>query len=170
VDGGLLSNFPIELFLSRDKDVQELMGTPDQDSAVLGLLIDETISVFEEKEESNQLEHQRPTITDVLIVKRLLNLVDTVTQAHDKMVIDANQNLVVRLPAADYGTTEFDMSDQKRNALVEAGKRTMRDFFSAPPQTEEAIPEVSFGIRGIPSTPPQSTDRIATNLLNFKKR
>jgi predicted acylesterase/phospholipase RssA len=170
VDGGLLSNFPIELFISRDKDVQDLMGTPKQDSAVLGLLIDETRSVSEEKVESIQLENKRPKVTDVLLVKRLLNLVDTVTQAHDKMVIDANENLVVRLPAAGYGTTEFDMSDQKRNILVDAGKRAMREFFSAQSQTAETIPEASFGIRGIPSTTtPKSTDRIATNLLKFKK-
>ena len=170
VDGGLLSNFPIELFISQDKDVQELMGTPEKDTAVLGLLIDETRPVKEEGE-STQPKNRLLSVTDVLLVKRLLNLVDTVTQAHDKMVIDANQNLVVRLPAAGYGTTEFDMSDQKRNALVDAGKQTMREFFSAQPLTEESIPEVSFGIRGvIPSakTPP-GTDRIASNLLKFKK-
>ena len=146
------------------------MGTPEKDTAVLGLLIDETRPVKEEGE-STQPKNRLLSVTDVLLVKRLLNIVDTVTQAHDKMVIDANQNLVVRLPAAGYGTTEFDMSDQKRNALVDAGKQTMREFFSAQPLTEESIPEVSFGIRGvIPSakTPP-GTDRIASNLLKFKK-
>lgn len=170
VDGGLLSNFPIELFISRDKDVQEVMGTPKKDTVVLGLLIDETKPVIEGGE-TTQAQSRQLSVTDVLLVKRLLNLVDTVTQAHDKMVMDANQNLVVRLPAAGYGTTEFDMDDQKRNALVEAGKRAMREFFSTQPQMEETIPEVSFGIRSIPSTStPQSTDSIATNLLKFKKR
>lgn len=171
VDGGLLSNFPIELFISRDKDVQELMGEPDQDATVLGLLIDEKRAVT--KEENTQPESRQLSVTDVLLVKRLLNLVDTVTQAHDKMVMDANQNLVVRLPAAGYGTTEFDMDKQKRNTLVEAGRRAMREFFSAQSHAEESVPDVSFGIRGTPipnEAAPQSTDRIAANLLNFQRR
>lgn len=170
VDGGLLSNFPIELFISQDKDVQELMGTPKQGSTVLGFLIDETQPVSEE-EEQTQPESRQPSVTDVQIVKRLLNLVDTVTQAHDKMVMDANQNLVVRLPAAGCGTTEFDMDENKRNALVEAGKRAMREFFSTPSQIDESTPEVMFDIRGISSkASPQSADRVASNLLKFKRR
>jgi len=169
VDGGLLSNFPIELFLSGDKDVQELMGIPEQNATVLGLLIDETMPVT--KEDFTQPKGDQPSVTDVLIVRRLLNLVNTVTQAHDKMVMDANQNLVVRLPAAGYGTTEFDMDKQKRNALVEAGRRAMREFFSAHTLAVESVADVSFDIRGIHSkTTPQSSDRIATNLLKFQRR
>jgi hypothetical protein len=33
------------------------------------------------------------------------------TTAHDKMVIEEFADLVVKLPAGGYGTTEFDMSD-----------------------------------------------------------
>ncbi|HEX9012989.1 MAG TPA: patatin-like phospholipase family protein, partial [Anaerolineaceae bacterium] len=44
VDGGLLSNFPIELFVSDDVTVKNVMGPKDTDS-VLGLLIDETLPV-----------------------------------------------------------------------------------------------------------------------------
>ena len=40
------------------------------------------------------------------------------TGAHDKMVIEEFEHLVVRLPAAGYGTTEFDMSDERRKALL----------------------------------------------------
>jgi len=171
VDGGLLSNFPIELFISRDKVVQELMGIPKQDSAVIGLLIDETRSVSKETGEPKQPKSQQPSVTDVLLVKRLLNLIDTVTQAHDKMVMDANQNLVVRLPAAGYGTTEFDMDEQKRNSLVEAGKRAMQEFFSTQSQRGEAESGESFDFSVPPGkATPQSTDRIASNLLKFKKR
>jgi len=171
VDGGLLSNFPIELFISRDKVVLELMGTPKQNSAVLGLLIDEARSVTEKDGELTQPKSREPSVTDVLLVKRLLNLVDTVTQAHDKMVMDANQNLVVRLPAAGYGTTEFDMDEKKRNSLVKAGKRAMQEFFSAQSQRGEAESAASFDISALPGkTTPPSTDRIASHLLKFKNR
>ena len=44
VDGGLLSNFPITLFLADRADVAAVVG-PVHDKNVLGLLIDETIPV-----------------------------------------------------------------------------------------------------------------------------
>jgi hypothetical protein len=41
------------------------------------------------------------------------------------MVIDAFEWLVARLPAKGFGTTEFDMSDARREALVNGGRTTM---------------------------------------------
>jgi hypothetical protein len=44
-------------------------------------------------------------------------------------VIEAFEQYVVRLPAKDYGTTEFDMSDERREALVAAGRKKTREYF-----------------------------------------
>ena len=159
VDGGLLSNFPIELFLSSDREVLEVMGSHKPDVQVLGMLIDETKAVTK-SDKSVKSDVDKLSPTDVQLVKRLLNLIDTVTQAHDKMVMDANQNLVVRLPAKGSGTTEFDMSEQKREVLVAAGKRTMRKFFAAQKGVTATGSQVSAQ---------KNTDRIATNLVSFKK-
>jgi NTE family protein len=52
VDGGLLSNFPIELFISDDQHVTRVMG-PKQDAEILGLLIDENIPVATAKPEKS---------------------------------------------------------------------------------------------------------------------
>jgi predicted acylesterase/phospholipase RssA len=119
VDGGMLSNFPIELFISDEPQVTRLMG-PKQDNPVLGLLIDESLPVGPAK---------RGLLVDIDVkpgelktVQRFKRLIDTMTGAHDKMVIEEFEHLVVRLPAAGYGTTEFDMSDERRNALVAAGE------------------------------------------------
>ena len=49
-------------------------------------------------------------------------------QAHDKMAVEALQSMVVRLPAGGYGTTEFNMSDVRRLALVNAGRTMMHTF------------------------------------------
>lgn len=51
------------------------------------------------------------------------------TSAHDKTVMDAYKDGVCRLPAKGYGTTEFDMSDERVAALVNAGRQTMNNFF-----------------------------------------
>ena len=64
-------------------------------------------------------------------MQRLSRLANTVTTAHDKMVIEEFEHLVVRLPAQGYGTTEFDMSDPRRTALVEAGRSAMAAYFDA---------------------------------------
>lgn len=126
VDGGILSNFPIDLFISDAPQVTKLMG-PKQDIPVLGLLIDEKLPVAKGL-------FVRVTIKpgDLKTVQRLRRLVDTATGAHDKMVMDEYSHLVVRLPAQGYGTTEFDMSDERRNALVKAGQEAMALYLDTP--------------------------------------
>lgn len=47
--------------------------------------------------------------------------------------MDAFSHLVVHLPAGGYGTTEFDMSDARRAALVTAGRNAMRAYFDQQP-------------------------------------
>jgi len=46
-------------------------------------------------------------------------------QAHDKQLIAANNDLICRLPAKAYGTMEFDMTDARKKALVEAAQKAM---------------------------------------------
>ncbi len=126
VDGGLLSNFPIELFLSNDPYVVSLMG-PKTSQGILGLLIDETMDV----PGSNAGNPPNPdgTLADLPPVERIIGLIDTATKAHDKMVIEAFEQFVCRLPAKGYRTTEFDMSDPRRDALLAAGRNAMVNYF-----------------------------------------
>jgi NTE family protein len=126
VDGGLLSNFPIELFISDAPQVTRLMG-PKNDNPVLGLLIDEKLPVSKGWFVKVNI---RPG--EFKTVQRLTRLVDTATGAHDKMIIDEYRHLVARLPAQGYGTTEFDMSDERRAALVAAGREAMALHLDTP--------------------------------------
>lgn len=126
VDGGLLSNFPIELFISDAPQVTRLMG-PKPGNPVLGLLIDEKLSTTK-----GLFVHINIKPGELRTVQRIQRLVDTATGAHDKMVMDENKQLVVHLPAQGYGTTEFDMSDERRDALVAAGREAMELYLSAP--------------------------------------
>ena len=48
------------------------------------------------------------------------------------MVIDAYERVVVHLPAKGYGTTEFNMSPERRVLLVAAGRQAMAAFFNQP--------------------------------------
>ena len=157
VDGGLLSNFPIELFISDAPQVLKLMG-PKKGNEVLGMLIDEKLPVVTDK---GILVRINIKPGELKTVQRLQHLVDTATGAHDKMVIEEYSHLVARLPAQGYGTTEFDMSDDRRDALVRAGREAMAVFLDAPaglvlPSKAGARPD------GRPAT---AADRVAAGIL-----
>jgi predicted acylesterase/phospholipase RssA len=127
VDGGILSNFPIELFFSNAAYVTAVMGE-QKTGNIAGLLIDETLAVpgappapaAEKKFDFGKLK----------TIQRLGNLIDTMTKAHDKRVMEQLEDLVVRVPAKGYGTTEFGMSDERRNALVAGGRGAMEAYLS----------------------------------------
>ncbi len=128
VDGGTLSNFPIELFVSDEDYVAEIMGAPDADH-VLGLLLDERLPVPglppAPAAAAPALDFGQHRVT-----QRLQRLVNTVVNARDKMVVDAFDELVVHLPAGGIGTTEFDMSDARRDALLAAGAGAMNAYLA----------------------------------------
>jgi predicted acylesterase/phospholipase RssA len=129
VDGGLLSNFPIELFISDMKSVTDVMGNKTSEH-VLGLLIDETLPVPGAQAPKGDNGKDDFDIKKLATVQRLSHLMNTLLGARDKSVIDAFENLVVRMPAKGYGTTEFDMTDERRNILVEAGQKAMHNYFA----------------------------------------
>ena len=155
VDGGLLSNFPIELFISDAPQVTKLMG-PKKDTTVLGLLIDEKLPVAKGLFVRINI---RPG--ELKTVQRLRRLVDTTTGAHDKMVIEEYSHLVARLPAQGYGTTEFDMSDERRDALVKAGRDAMALYLDTP----AGLVLPSKAPRGPEEQLETNADRIATSVL-----
>jgi len=164
VDGGLLSNFPIELFLSNLKDVTAVMGPKVSDN-VLGLLIDDKLAL-------PNLQQVPPAqkgfdFTQLHTIQRLSRLVDTATSARDKMVIDSYSNLVARMPAKTYGTTEFDMTDLRRDALVAAGQQAMRDYFNEFTFPTAIAGETVFDPKVTITPETRNTiDRFAMNILN----
>jgi predicted acylesterase/phospholipase RssA len=159
VDGGLLSNFPVELFLSNLAPVTAVMG-PSTGAPVVGFLIDEGLPLPPSAVPRGAAA-RGVKLGDLRTVERLNRLIDTATTAHDKMVIDAYAERVVRLPAYGYGTTEFDMTDARRDALIEAGRQAaeqhLRKFPPAATGRGPAKPTDSLA-RGM-------VDRIATDLL-----
>jgi NTE family protein len=163
VDGGLLSNFPIELFLSDLKDVTSVMGEKVNDQ-VLGFLIDEDLAVPNSQELPPAGKKFDPT--QLQTIQRISRLVDTTLSARDKMIIDSYSDLVVHMPAKGYGTTEFDMTDQRRNALVDAGQQAMREYFDKLALPTALAGGVTPGMQTAVAAPINNTiDRIATKIL-----
>jgi NTE family protein len=161
VDGGMLSNFPIELFISNQKYVINVMGEKVTDQLhVLGLLIDEGIEV--PGEEEAEATTKGIQFSKLETVQRVMKLINTMTQAHDKKVIDEYERLVIRLPAKGYGTIEFGMSEKRRNALVNAGRKAAERFFLKAEAEQEHF---SFSLEGPAELDESAADRISSRIL-----
>lgn len=160
VDGGLLSNFPIELYLSGDLNVINVMG-PKQETAVLGMLIDESTLVPQPAGPAAaslvQIDIKPGELQTVL---RLERLVSTALGAHDKTVMDEYEQLIVRLPAGGYGTIEFGLPPLRLNALLDAGRKALGAHFDRPQ------PAAVEGGLGAPAAPSSAViDRRANEIL-----
>ena len=159
VDGGMLSNFPIELFISAEPQVTNLMGPKKEvPDPIMGLLIDESLPVM--LRERGLLVSIDIKPGELRTVQRFKHLMDTMTQAHDKMVMEEFDDLVVRLPAKGYGTTEFDMTEARRQALVAAGQSAMRTYLDRLSAPRRALPAVKM------AASPRA-DRIASRILAY---
>ncbi len=142
VDGGLLSNFPLALFMADRPDVTAVVGPAHSDN-VLGLLIDESLPV---PDRPPRLVGSPLAIAGLRTVQRLRRLVDTVTGAHDNLAKAVFAPNVVRLPAGGYGTTQFDMTDAEREALVAAGRQAMREFIASQTVLHRGLTTPDFGV------------------------
>jgi NTE family protein len=157
VDGGLLSGFPLALFVSSDANVTDVMGEK-QSPNVIGLLIDELMPVENAPPPSFGL-GEGMDLRQTLTGQRLIGLLNTMLMAHDSAVIESFSQLVVRLPAKGYGTVEFDMGDERRGALVEAGRAAMAAYLD---RIEAAPPSFDIESRNRMA---QEADNIATRIL-----
>ncbi|MCB9136057.1 MAG: patatin-like phospholipase family protein [Anaerolineales bacterium] len=131
VDGGALSNFPIDHFLDDTLEIREVMG-PDKGSGnVVGFLIDDTIPVpnlpAKPGTEKAKTELDKRWF---IVLDRVNNLINTITQAHDKSTMLAYKNNVCHLPAKGVGTVEFDMTNDRINTLMAGGLNAAREYFN----------------------------------------
>ena len=163
VDGGMLSNFPMELFLSDQPPVTAVMGEKTTTSdEVLGFLIDESAEV----PGAPPPEATGPDFdfSQLRTVVRIKSLMDTMMQAHDKAIMETYSHLVVRLPAKGYGALEFGMSPERRQALVDVGRARTKEYFdrlaALPPGG--ALSD-AFAMEGVEFVDP--TDQMALKIL-----
>jgi predicted acylesterase/phospholipase RssA len=133
VDGGLYSTLPLELLLSHEPAVLDVMGGVPSPSSVIGLYIDVTLPVpgAENAPPQKQSMEQRLAGTPwSRIIWRISDLVNTMTKSHDNLMMHTHPKTVCRLPAQGYDTLEFDMSDERVQLLVEAGQNAMRQYLA----------------------------------------
>ncbi len=130
IDGGALSNFPLWLFASDPEDtfIREVLGPPLPGEAHnLGLFLDDELPV-----------HNAPPpppfdqiIGRLRTARRVMRIVETITVSRDKLTFEYASDAVCHLPTLGYAVTEFNMADDRRAALVAAGRTAMQLHLSA---------------------------------------
>jgi len=112
VDGGVLSNFPIELFDD---------GTPNPPWPTFGYLL-----VEEDPSHPIAIRHEiRGPLT------MFAALFSTMMEAHDRMYIEADAFArTIPIPTKGVTATEFDLSKERADMLYESGRAAAESFFS----------------------------------------
>lgn len=129
VDGGLLSNFPIQYFISSDEYIDQIMGEGSSSENVIGLLLDDHLQV-PGAEETQPKDSGAPGFlerVDLLadMMLRINGMADTLLAARDKTIIDTYKHMVCRLPAKGYGVLEFDLTPERMQPILTAGRNAM---------------------------------------------
>ncbi|MBD1378813.1 patatin-like phospholipase family protein [Metabacillus arenae] len=105
VDGGVLSNFPIWLFKEK-KSLRPIIGVK--------------LSANEEERPKNKIQNA---------IEMYGALFETMKDAHDsRHIASRHERNIVFIPVDTILSTEFEMTEQKKLALIELGKAKTEDF------------------------------------------
>jgi NTE family protein len=119
VDGGMLSNFPVWVF---DCDDEE---TPDWPT--FGLLLvepDPKVPISERIPAPEHAPHGARGLVDLLS-----SMLHTMMEAHDRLYVEKAQYArTIPIPTMGVGTTEFDISKDRAEALYQSGRTAAETF------------------------------------------
>jgi predicted acylesterase/phospholipase RssA len=141
VDGGVLSNFALELLTdSLAPQVRRVMGDPPAaPNPVLGLYLDSKTAVAGAETSDTKPPRLRAA-------ERVMNLIDTMTDSHDLVVMEQYKTSVCRIPTGGYGTTEFRMSAERQKLLIDSGRQAMVAYLGALPAPQVEVVQVGGGM------------------------
>ena len=119
VDGGMLSNFPVWLFDSSDEE------TPDWPT--FGMLLvepDPKVPITERIPAPERSPHGVRAL-----VSLLSGMLHTMMEAHDRLYLEkANYARTIPIPTLGVGTTEFDLTKERAQALYDSGRAASEKF------------------------------------------
>ncbi|MFT5163095.1 MAG: NTE family protein [Alteromonadaceae bacterium] len=150
IDGGALSNFALRLTTSAGLTVRAVMAAdPDIDEAefaqfnaqapTVGFMLDsslevpgageapQSVGIMACIEQFGQWLHENAPPTNV--VSLFGDVLLTMMTGNDNFVLATQEDSVCRLPVGNIGTLEFDMSPERKSALVSAANNATEAFF-----------------------------------------
>jgi NTE family protein len=122
VDGGMLSNFPVWLFDCEDE------ATPDWPT--FGMLLvepDPKVPISERIPAPEHAPHGARGLVDLLS-----SMLHTMMEAHDRMYVEKAQYArTIAIPTLGVGTTEFDITRERAQALYDSGRTAAETFLQS---------------------------------------
>lgn len=125
VDGALLSQFPLEYFLSPQEEIQVMMGERKAGNNVLGFLLDEEKPLPGIKARAPILETSLDEVPGVRVSRLLLN---TLVQSSRRSTINPLESHVVRLPVMGIDPYAFTATREQLLPAINAAYNVMQDF------------------------------------------
>lgn len=125
VDGALQSQFPIEYFLSDQKDILAIMGERKAGNNVLGLLLDESRPVASISQRASELERTAAAMPGVALSRLLLK---TMLNYSNASAASPLESFIVRLPVMGIDPYDFDASRQQLLPAINAAYNATQDF------------------------------------------
>lgn len=127
VDGGLLSMFPIELFLSDSEDVQAMMGPRTAGDNVIGLLLDQNLLVPGLRASSSP----RPSVMDALPGLRFSQLLlKTMLTNASSANTDTLKSHVINLPVMGVDAYGFGATREELQPVINAAYNITHAFLN----------------------------------------
>lgn len=128
VDGGMLSNFPVWLF-----DVKENQVEQEAERPTFGLKLiekDPRKPIVEPGFASDVPEVKAPEHPErITTIGYLWSLVTTMMEAHDRLYVDDKKfKTTIGIDTLGVGTTEFTLSDTRKDELYESGRKEAKEF------------------------------------------
>ena len=129
VDGGVGSNFGIEMVVSEEPEFTEAMGIEPDRERVVGLFLNDAIPVKgadgtkPPEEEVDDPMHSRWSN----VKERNQALLTTLLKNHDHFIVRTHPDVVCHLPVGGFDTLEFDMSEERIEILMASGQEAMRE-------------------------------------------
>lgn len=127
IDGGVGSNFGIEMVVSSDPQFVAAMGMEPDRERVIGFYLDDAIPV----PGAEQIPPVPAASSDPLqeswekVMDRNIDLFNSLLRSHDQFIVRTHPDVVCHLPVGGFGTMEFDMSDERIMLLINAGQEAM---------------------------------------------
>jgi predicted acylesterase/phospholipase RssA len=124
VDGGVVSNFGLRFLVSDEAWVEAIMGgAPDPESRVLGLWLDPSGVVAGAPPTRDPVSRVAAEVNGLHspTLERIERVFGAAISGNDVVELRNHEELVCKLPTRGYGVTEFNMSQERIEALLAAG-------------------------------------------------
>jgi predicted acylesterase/phospholipase RssA len=132
VDGGIVANLPMAFIVpGANVLVARLMGPPLEGAALpVGLVLDTALEVPGAPPDPGT-SSTLGALSSTRLGRRLTALAETILIGRDLSLIDSTSPPLCRLPAKNYGVTEFDMTRERAEALVSAATTATATYLDA---------------------------------------